>query len=139
MFSFSARRNWTLVAAVVAVSVGLVTIGSGGSVLLGNEEVVRAAGDYVAFVVWFNALAGFAYVAAGIGLWLRRPWAVGLALAIAALSLVVLAALLAHIALGGPYELRTLIAMMVRTAMWAAIAAVAYLLIWNGRDQALSY
>lgn len=139
MFSPPARRISTMVAAVVAVSFGLLTIWSGGSVLLGNEAAVRAAGDYVAFVVWFNTLAGFAYVAAGIGLWVRRPWSVALAVAIAATSLAVLAALLGYIALGGPYELRTLIAMILRTAIWAAISAVAYQHVCKGRDQALTH
>ena len=36
------------------------------------------------FVVWFNFLAGFAYIAAGVGLWVRRRWAVVLAAALAA-------------------------------------------------------
>ncbi len=29
-----------------------------------------AAGNFVPFVVWFNFLAGFVYVAAGVELWL---------------------------------------------------------------------
>lgn len=43
-----------------------------------------AAGNFVPFVVWFNFLAGFAYIAVGVGLWVRRRWAVLLAAALAA-------------------------------------------------------
>tara|TARA_R110002110_G_scaffold239506_1_gene455438 strand:- start:59 stop:493 length:435 start_codon:yes stop_codon:yes gene_type:complete len=39
---------------------------------------IRSAGHYGPFVVWFNFLAGFAYVVAGFGLWFRRRWAAGL-------------------------------------------------------------
>ena len=35
----------------------------------------QAAGHYVPFVLWFNFLAGFAYIVAGVGLWMRRRWA----------------------------------------------------------------
>jgi hypothetical protein len=73
MFSYFTPRTWTLIAAIIAVFFGLLTIKEGGSVLLGNEQAVGAAGDYVPFVLWFNTVAGFAYVAAGVGLWLVWP------------------------------------------------------------------
>jgi len=59
-------------------------VASGGNVLFGSGAA--AAGNYVPFVVWFNSLAGFAYIAAGVGLWRQRPWAFWLALALAVLS-----------------------------------------------------
>lgn len=111
-------------AAAVAALFGAATVASGGSVLFGSGAA--AAGNYVPFVAWFNFLAGFAYVAAGAGLWLRRPWAAWLALAIAALTALVFAALGVHIAAGGVYEVRTLGAMTLRTALWAGIAALAF-------------
>jgi hypothetical protein len=66
-------------AALVAAVFGVLTIVSGGRVLFGDGAA--AAGSYVPYIVWFNFVAGFAYVAAAIGLWLRRPWAAGLAAA----------------------------------------------------------
>ena len=56
-----------------------------------------AAGDYVPFVLWFNFLAGFAYIVAGAGLFLWRQWAVKLSLFIALATLLVFAAFGIHI------------------------------------------
>jgi hypothetical protein len=138
MFSYGTPRTWTLIAAIIAVFFGLLTIKEGGSVLLGNEQAVSAAGDYVPFVLWFNTVAGFAYVAAGVGLWLRQRWAAGLSFAIAASCLIVLAALVVHIAVGGAYEMRTVIAMTLRSGVWIAISAVAYRHVWQPTAPALS-
>lgn len=113
------------VAAAVAVLFGLATVQSGAGVLLGRPAAVQAAGDFVPFVVWFNTLAGAAYVVAGGGLWFRRRWAVLLAWMIAAATLVTFAALLAHIGFGGAYETRTVAAMALRSGVWIAVALVA--------------
>ena len=110
---------------LVAIGFGLLTIKEGGMTLSGDEAAVRAAGNYVPFVLWFNFLAGFAYVIAGIGLWLQQRWAVWLAVAIAAATAITFAAFGAHVFLGGLYEKRTVIAMSLRTLVWVVIATVA--------------
>jgi hypothetical protein len=116
--------HWALrLAAGVAVLFGAATIASGGNVLFGSDA--SAAGNYAPFVVWFNFFAGFAYVAAGIGLWRRRCWAARLALVLAVLTALVFGALGLHIAGAGAFEGRTVAAMALRTAVWAAIAALA--------------
>lgn len=111
-------------AAVVAVVFGAATVASGGNVLFGSGAA--AAGSYVPFVVWFNFVAGFFYVAAGIGLWLQRPWAARLAIALALLTAAAFAALGWHIAAGGAFETRTVAAMTLRTLVWVAIASLAW-------------
>lgn len=119
-------RNWFIsTLSVVAVLFGLMTIKEGGAVLLGNEAAVTAAGNYVPFVLWFNFLSGFAYIAAGVGLWLQQRWAVWLALAIAVAILLTFAAFGLHINSGGAYEQRTVVAMGMRTVVWLVIAGVA--------------
>jgi hypothetical protein len=122
---------WIRIAAAVAVVFGLATIKQGGAVLLGEENALRAAGRYVPFVLWFNVLAGFGYVAAGIGLWLRQRWAAALAFALLAATLAVFAAFGVHVARGGAYELRTVIAMSLRSAIWLAIALLAHRFVWK--------
>lgn len=113
------------IAAAVAAVFGLLTLLEGGSVLFGSEAARLAAGSYVPFVLWFNFLAGFVYVIAGAGLWLRRRWAVWLALSIAVGTAVVFAALGVHIILGGAFEARTVAAMTLRTVVWATICTYA--------------
>ena len=117
-------RIWAI--SLVALGFGLLTIKEGGTFLFGGEAARIAAGNFVPFVLWFNFLAGFAYVIAGAGLWLRRRWAVWLAATIAAATATVFVGFGAHIYAGGAYEMRTMIAMSMRTLVWVTIAAVAW-------------
>lgn len=119
------RPVWAIVAALVALLFGVLTVVSGGRVLFGPAEARAAAGNYVPFVLWFNVLAGFAYVAAGVGLWLWRRWAAWLALGIAVATLLAFAAFGLHVAAGGAFEARTVAAMTLRSAVWVALAAFA--------------
>lgn len=57
------------IASGVAVVFGLATVISGGRALFGGADM----GAVVPFVLWFNFVAGFAYLLAGIGLW-RGIW-----------------------------------------------------------------
>ena len=124
MTSWKDNRTWPLrAAAIVAVAFGLATIKAGGSVLFGDGA--QAAGSVVGFVLWFNFLAGFAYVATGIGLWMLRRWAALLAAAIAAGTLLVFVAFGVHVVLGGAFEARTVWAMTLRSVVWVLIALLA--------------
>lgn len=111
--------------AAVAVAFGLLTIASGGSTLFGGDAARQSAGAYVPFVLWFNFVAGFAYVAAGAGLWWERRWAAPLAFAIAVATLLVFAAFGVHVSSGGAYEIRTVAAMTLRSVLWVTIAWLA--------------
>ena len=112
--------------AAVAIGFGLLTIKQGGTVLFGSDASRAAAGNYVPAVLWFNFLAGFAYVIAGIGLWLRQRWAVWLAIAIAVATALTSTAFGVYIFFGAAYEQRTVMAMGLRTLVWAVIAAVVW-------------
>ncbi len=113
---------------LVAIVFGLVTIKAGGMVLFTVGEAHQAAGNYVPFVLWFNFLAGFAYITVGIGLWLQRSWAALLALLIALFTLLVFIGLGGHIYAGGTYEMRTIGAMSMRSIIWMGIALITYLI-----------
>ena len=115
------QGNMLRIAAGVAVVFGLLTVVSGGATLLGGLEM----GAVVRFVLWFNTLAGFAYVVAGVGLWQGRQWASPLSLAIFAATLLVFAAFGLHVAQGGAFEMRTVFAMAIRSMVWGWIAWVA--------------
>ncbi len=117
---------WIRGSAVIAIAFGLLTLKSGGSVLLIDGEARRAAGNYVDFVVWFNFIAGFFYIFAGIGIWWKRAWAPAAAITIATLTLLVFAAFGLHILYGSAYEQRTLGAMTLRSVVWTLIAIALY-------------
>ncbi|MCP3661802.1 MAG: hypothetical protein GY696_04785 [Gammaproteobacteria bacterium] len=111
---------------IVAVAFGLMTIKSGGTVLFIDGEFRQQAGNYVPFVVWFNFLAGFAYIVAGIGIWKQQQWGAWLALTIAAASMLAFVILGFHINSGGSYETRTVIAVGARCTIWSAIGLFSF-------------
>ncbi len=120
------RPVWVWVSVIIAVVFGVMTIKSGGSVLFINGEAILAAGNYVDFVLWFNFFAGFFYIAAGLGLWLKKSWAPMLAITVASLTILVFAAFGIHVFNAGAYEQRTVIAMSIRTLVWTAIAVTCW-------------
>ena len=111
---------------IVAFMFGLLTIKSGGSVLFIDGADRQAAGNYVPFVLWFNFLAGFVYIIAGAGIWMKKQWAAKLAVLIAAATLIVFAILGLYILNGGMYEMRTIVAMSFRSIIWVIISVFAY-------------
>jgi hypothetical protein len=104
------------------VAFGLATVAEGGHVLFGGPAARAEAGDVVGFVLWFNFAAGFAYVLAGVATVARRRWAVWLARALAAATLLVFAAFAVHVLAGGAFERRTVVAMTIRSGFWLALA-----------------
>ena len=111
---------------VIAVVFGLLTLKEGGSVIFDIGSARQAAGNFVPYVVWFNFLSGFFYIAAGIGLWLRKRWAVTLSIALVISIALTYIFFGIHVLNGGPYEMRTVYAMALRTFLWIVISIVAY-------------
>ncbi|MCK5311455.1 MAG: hypothetical protein KAJ62_05070 [Desulfobacteraceae bacterium] len=111
---------------VTAIVFGLLTIKSGGSVLFFDGIARENAGNYIPFVVWFNFLAGFAYLLAGAGIFMQKHWAVWISIFIVVATIVVFALLGFHILNGELYQARTVGAMILRTVVWALIAMFAY-------------
>lgn len=111
--------------AAFAIVFGVATIVAGGRTLF--DPAVRAeAGPVVPFVLWFNFVAGFAYVAAGVGLYGGRRWAARLSAATAGATLLVFAAFGVHVLAGGDFGRRTVAAMILRAVVWCAIAVIAH-------------
>ena len=118
----SVRPRWAITVAVLVGVFGAMSVKSGGEVLFVDGAGREAAGNYVPFVVWFNFLAGFAYIAGAVGLALWRSWITPLAFAIAILTIAVFIAFGVHILMGGAYEMRTVGAMSLRSLVWLGIA-----------------
>ncbi len=116
------------VLAAIALVFGALTLVTGGRALFGDAAARAAVGNVVGFVLWFNFLAGFAYLAAAIGLWLGRRWAVALAALLAIATALVAAGFGMHVLNGGAYEMRTVGALALRFGFWAVVSLVA----WRG-------
>ena len=103
---------------------GIATLSASGSVLFGPDRARALAGDIVPFVVWFNFLAGFAYLAAAVGLWRARGWGYWLAIVIA-LATAATGLAFGYVAFSGAaVEPRTGMALAFRFAVWTALAAL---------------
>jgi hypothetical protein len=120
----SGARRARVVAGALAILFGAATLLEGGHVLFGGPAARAEAGAVVPFVLWFNFTAAFAYVAAGAGAAAGRGWAGSLARLLAAATALVFAAFAVHVATGGAFERRTVVAMTVRTLFWAALAVI---------------
>ena len=112
--------RWALGA--TAVLFGVATLVEGGHVLFGGPAARQEAGNVVSFVLLFNFGAGFAYVLAGLAALLGGSWATWIARALAVATLVVVVAFGVHVLAGGPFELRTVIAMTLRSGFWVTQA-----------------
>ena len=110
---------------VAAVVFGVLTVLSGGRALFGGAQVRASVGNAVDFVLWFNFFAGFAYVAAGVGLWRGRRWAAWASGLVALGTAVVAAAFGVYVTGGGAYEMRTVGALALRLFFWLLVAVAA--------------
>lgn len=110
----------------VGVVFGALTVFSGWQGLFGDAATRAALGHTVGYVLWFNFLAGFAYMAAGWGLWRGARWGLWLATALALGTALVAAAFGVHVLGGGAFEMRTVGALALRFGFWAAVAAVGW-------------
>ena len=115
-------RSAGIAAGILAILFGVLTIASGGRALFGDEAARKAVGAAVPFVLWFNFGAGFAYVLAGLAALLGGSWATWIARALAVATLVVFVAFGVHVLAGGAFELRTVIAMTLRSGFWVTQA-----------------
>ncbi|MBU2647279.1 hypothetical protein KKI24_21415 [bacterium] len=111
---------------LIAIVFGGMTIVSGSTVLFTDGAIQKSAGNYVAFVVWFNLISGFAYIAAGIGLWAGKKWSATLSIMITLGIAGVLLAFGVHVLQGGLFEPRTVYALTFRMLLWLIISVLAY-------------
>ncbi len=115
------RRSKTFkVLGIVAIVFGALTVFSGGRALFGGTEARDAVGNAVLFVLWFNFLAGFAYIVTGVGILKTHSWAARAALGLALTTGGVAVAFGVHALNGGAYESRTVGALALRLGFWIA-------------------
>ncbi len=117
---------WPFLLAAFAIVFGVASIKEGGAVLFFDSTARLNAGDYVSFVLWSNFVAGFFYVAAGFCVVFSRVWALRLSAGIAIFTAGVFAVFGLFILSGGLYEMRTVGAMTLRTAVWVLVTLLLY-------------
>lgn len=117
-----ARSSLIRILALAAAVFGVLTVASGGMALFGSASTRAAYGSVVPFVLWFNFLSGFVYLLAAYGLYRGRRWGGGLAAFIAITTGLVFIAFGLAVALGVPFEMRTVGAMSARTVFWLGVA-----------------
>ncbi|HEX6048151.1 MAG TPA: hypothetical protein VFZ21_02745 [Gemmatimonadaceae bacterium] len=106
--------------ALLAVLAGLATIIAGGRILLGLAE---AGYVVVRPVLYFNLVMGVLYLVTAVLIVRRAPSARGLAAGVALANVVVLALAALARGNGGAVAGETVVAMLLRSALWIGIAA----------------
>ena len=129
------RPLWLWPVIIISIGFGVLTIKSGGSVIFIDGPDRQAAGNYVNFIVWFNFIAGFFYIMAGLGFLLNKNWVLKLSAAIAATTVMFFTAFGIHILMDGSYEMRTVIAMSMRSVIWLSFTYAAYIIVSKKKDE----
>lgn len=122
-----AFRKKHRLAATLAVLIGLLSITAGVSVLLGISSPTYIV---LQWLVIYNVVLGFVSLIAGIGLWTQQKWGITIATTIASLHGLVFITLISMFALGRTVALKSIMAMLFRTAIWLVIIA---LLAWKNK------
>ncbi len=116
--------------AVLSIVPGLLTIKEGGSVLLGLSI---PSYHVLPWLVVYNVVLGFVSLIAGTGIWMQRTWGGILAAFILLCHSLVFLIVFFLLLFREPVALISVMAMLVRTALWAII----YLLLrWAGSEKA---
>jgi hypothetical protein len=103
---------------IVAILFGIMTLKSGGATLFIDGATREASGNFVPFVVWSNFLMGFAYISAGIGIWLNKNWTKSLTISIVSITVLTFIVFGVHILMDGIFELKTVKVMTFRSLFW---------------------
>jgi hypothetical protein len=111
-------RNKHSIAAMLALTIGLLTIVEGASVLLGIESKPY---HILPWLLHYNILMGFVSLIAGIGLWMEKYQAAILATTILVCHGVVFLSLSVMHLLGETVALNSIMAMLFRTGVWIVI------------------
>jgi hypothetical protein len=110
--------NRPRLAALLALVIGLLTIGEGGMVLLGIETKPYPV---LPWLLRYNVAMGFVSLAAGHGLWREQKWAATLSRIILACHGLVFLSLIGIYLLGKTVAVISIGAMLFRTAIWIGI------------------
>ncbi len=112
--------------AIVLIVFALVTIFMSSSVLFDWFGIRARQGNYVSFIVETNLTAGFLYLIAAYGFINHKRWAFWAMLSVVLLLVYAFALFSLHMHSGGPYENRTIGAMIFRILFTLLLAGFMY-------------
>jgi hypothetical protein len=118
MSIYAKQPKWRYIMAGFLAVFGMATLKEGAAVLFFDSAARAEAGNYVPFVLWFNFLAGFAYVVVALAIARGAQWCGRGSAFIGGTTAIVFAAFGIHILSGGLYEMKTVTAMSLRTSIW---------------------
>lgn len=111
----------SMVAAVIIIIFGTLTLFSGWKALF-TDAGISTRGNIVPPVLWFNFIAGFFYLTAGVLTFYLNSLVKKIAFGLAISSFFVSLYLANYIYQGGSFEIKTVVAMTFRTCFWICFA-----------------
>lgn len=114
------------VIAVILIAFALITIFMSSSVLFDWFGIRAKEGNYVPFIVKTNLTAGFLYLIAAYGFIKSSTWSFWAMLSIVLLLFYAFTLLFIHMHSGGPYENKTVGAMIFRILFTLLFAGLIY-------------
>lgn len=105
---------------------GGITLFMSSAVLFDLFSIRSKEGNYVPFIVWANWICGFIYLAAVYGFFTKQIWTRNILFSSVLILTVGFVSLLFHIAYGGLYEQKTVMAMVFRTVVTLGFALLAH-------------
>lgn len=119
------KKTTFIIAGIVSLLFGLVTIFEGGSVILDIPGARESHGDFIWFVVWANVICAFFYIASSYGFFKLKNWTKSLLKISIIILVLTFAGLLIWIFLKNPFEKKTVIAMTGRLIVTVILFIIA--------------
>ena len=120
------KKALPYIIALFLAAFGVLTLFLSSSVIFDLFGIRAKEGHYVLFVVWANFISSLFYLFAAYGFVKNKKWTVQLLGVSAIVLMLALMGLLIHINTGRLYEIKTIAALIFRTALTIAFAALAY-------------
>lgn len=120
------NKTFKYIIATVLIVFALVTIFMSSAVLFDWFGIRAKQGNYVPFVVKTNLTAGFLYLIAAYGFLTSRKWSFWAMLSVVLLLFYALTLFFVHMHSGGPYEDRTMYALIFRILFTLLLAGLIY-------------
>lgn len=122
------KRVILIATILVLILFGMVTLFMSSSVIFDLFGIREREGNYVLFIVVVNFICGLIYLLSSYGLVMKKQWTAYLMIFSVALLILAFIGLWIHISSGGPYEMKTIWAMIFRISISSLLAWICWYL-----------